>query len=216
MSTPQKTLAIQAALSNNWELAEDINSQLLTENPHDIDSLNRIGFALMKLGKFKKAKEAYKKVLDLDNTNPIALKNIKRVDSVSKEEKNGRGKSVHVLSPVYADIYIEEAGKTKTIELKNLADKKMLSLIEPGDSVFMQIKRSKIFIQSADKKYIGMLPDNISLRLILFIKGGNEYVTCIKACDEKNVTIFIKETKKSNKFRNQASFSSTHHLPEND
>lgn len=210
MSTPQKTLAIQAALSNNWKLAEEINSELLEENPNDIDSLNRLGFAYMKLSKFKKAKDIYKKALALDNSNPIALKNIKRLDTVSKEEKGKNGGTPHLTSPVFADIYIEEAGKTKTLELKNLADKKTLSLIEPGDPVFMQIKRSKIFIQSSDKKFIGMLPDNISMRLIVFIKGGNEYVACIKACDEKSVTIFIKETKKSAKFKHQASFSSTH------
>ena len=46
--------------------------------------------------------------------------------------------------------------------------------------------------------------------LITFLKGGNEYVACIKACDERSVIIFIKETKKSGRFKNQASFMSTY------
>lgn len=207
MTTPLKTLAINSALASDWKQAEEINSQIITDSPNDIDSLNRLGFAFMKQGKYNKAKETYKKVIQLDKTNPIAVKNLKRLETVSKGSKKDGAASSHTMT---TDIYIEEAGKTKTVELKNVADKKMLSNVEPGDSVFIVVKRSKIFVQSNDKKYIGMLPDNISMRLVTFIKGGNEYVACVKACDERSVTIFIKETKKATKFKNQASFTATH------
>ncbi|MGE5041381.1 MAG: tetratricopeptide repeat protein [Candidatus Levyibacteriota bacterium] len=208
MSTLLKQLAINSALCNDWKQAEELNLQLIQENPNDIDSLNRLGFALMKLGKYNKARDMYKKVIAMDKTNPIAVKNLKRLETVSQtDHQNGNGNSMPSVS--LTGIFIEEAGKTKTVELKNIADKKMLSLIEPGDPVSMVIKRSKIFVQSMDKKYIGMLPDNISMRLISFMKGGNEYSSCVKACDEKMVTVFIKETKKSGRFKNQASFIST-------
>lgn len=207
MTTPLKTLAINAALTNDWKQAEEINSQIILDNPDNIDSLNRLGFAFMKQGRYNKAKETYKKVITLDKTNPIAVKNLKRLETVSKGSKKDGVTTTHNMT---TDIYIEEAGKTKTVELKNVADKKTLSVIEPGDSVFIVVKRSKIFVQSNDKKYIGMLPDNISMRLVTFMNGGNEYVACVKASDEKSVTIFIKETKKASKFKNQASFSSTH------
>lgn len=209
MTTLLKRLAIDSALSNNWEQAEEINLQLIEQNPEDIDSLNRLGFALMKLGKYNKAKDAYKKVIEIDKTNPIAVKNLKRLETVSKNKKSD-GKTQSQLLTSISGVFIEEAGKTKTVELKNTADKKMLSMLEPGDPVSMVIKRSKIFVQSQDKKYIGMLPDNISMRLINFMKGGNEYTSCIKACDEKNVTVFIKEVKKAGKFKNQASFMHSH------
>lgn len=209
MTTLLKRLAIDSALSNNWEQAEEINLQLIEQNPEDIDSLNRLGFALMKLGKYNKAKDAYKKVIEIDKTNPIAVKNLKRLETVSKNKKSD-GKTQSQLLTSISGVFIEEAGKTKTVELKNTADKKMLSMLEPGDPVSMVIKRSKIFVQSQDKKYIGMLPDNISMRLITFMKGGNEYTSCIKACDEKNVTVFIKEVKKAGKFKNQASFMHSH------
>ncbi len=208
MSTPLKTQAINYALTNDWKKAQTINEQLVEENPEDIDSLNRLGFAFIKLGRYNKAKETYRKVIFLDKTNPIALKNLKRLESVSKGGKKDNGTNSHSTISL-SEIFIEEAGKTKTVELKNLADKKTLSLVEPGDPVSMLIKRSKIFVQTRDKKYIGALPDNISMRLITFMKGGNEYMACIKASDEKNVTIFIKETKKSARFKNQASFIST-------
>lgn len=207
MTTPLKTLAIQKALENDWKSASELNLQLVSENPNDIDSLNRLGFSYMKLGQYTKARDAYKKVIALDKTNPIAVKNIKRLETVSKQgkkEDTTRTTPNHIM---LTDIYIEEAGKTKTVELKNVADKKTLSFIESGDPVTIVVKRSKIFAQLHDKTYIGMLPDNISMRLVTLINGGNEYAACVKACDEKSVTVFIKEIKRSNKFKNQASFS---------
>lgn len=213
MSTPLKTQAIQYALSNNWKLAQKANEQLISENPSDIDSLNRLGFAFMKQGRYNKAKDTYKKVILLDGTNPIALKNLKKLETVSKNVKKNSDPDKPLSSyshNLMTDIFIEEAGKTKTVELKNLADKKTISYVEPGDPISMVIKRSKIFIQTTDKKYIGMLPDNISMRLITFIKGGNQYLGCVKACDEKSVSVFIKEVKKSGRFKNQTSFLTTY------
>ncbi|HMS23041.1 MAG TPA: tetratricopeptide repeat protein [Candidatus Levybacteria bacterium] len=209
MSTALKTLAIQYALANNWKAAQQANEELILENPRDLDSLNRLGFACIKQGKYAKARDIYKQVISLDKTNPIALKNLKRLETVSKGSKKAALEKNSAAPTMLTNIYIEEAGKTKTVELKNVADKKTLSFVEPGDPVSMIVKRSKIFIQTQDKKYIGMLPDNISMRLITFIKGGNEYVACIKAAEEKNISVFVKETKKSSKFKNQASFPST-------
>lgn len=208
MNIPLKTLAIEAAMQNNWKDAISFNEELLLENPNDLGCLNRLGFAYMKAGKYKKAKEVFNKIINIDKTNPIALKNIKRLETVSKMKKNGEETS-HTSHFSRSSIFIEEAGKTKSIQLKNLSDKKTLSMLEPGDEVSLVIKRSKIFVQTLQKVYVGMLPDNISMRLITFMKGGNEYVACVKSCDEKNVIIFVKETKKASKFKNQASFFST-------
>lgn len=208
--TPLKNLAIQYALNSNWLAASSINQKLLEQNPNDIDTLNRLGFALIKLGKFRQAKEVYKKVIVIDKTNPIALKNLKKIDNISKQKisslSNSNGAPYNFQID---DLFIEEAGKTKTIDLKNIADRNTLSLLQAGDKIKIVIKRSKIFIQNVDGKYVGMLPDNISARLVSFIKGGNEYHGCIKSVSETQVTIFIKEVKRSSRFKNQPSFSTT-------
>lgn len=210
MNTPLKTLAVESALISNWKDAISYNEQILAENPSDLDCLNRLGFAFMKAGKYRKAKEIFNKIIEIDETNPIALKNIKRLETVSKIKNNGdNSPSQNSTHFSLSSIFIEEAGKTKAVQLKNISDKKTLSMLEPGDEVMLVIKRSKIFVQTLKKIYIGMLPDNISMRLISFMKGGNEYVACVKACDDKNVMIFVKETKKAAKFKNQASFPSS-------
>lgn len=205
--TPLKDLAIKYALESNWKLAAQTNESILDQNSDDIESLNRLGFALIKLGKYKKAKETYKKVLIVDKTNPIATKNLKKLEMMSKQ-KVGDAPDNYQPGINLQDMFIEEAGKTRTVELKNLADKKNLSMLQPGDKVNLVIKRSKIFIQTNNKQYIGMLPDSVGSRLIKFMKGGNEYSAFVKASDEKNVTVFLKETKKMKKFQNQPSFAS--------
>lgn len=208
ISPPSKDLAVKYALSNNWDKAYKENLKLISENPNDIDTLNRIAHALLKLGHFRKAKTYYQKVVSLDRTNPIALKNLKRLDALSKSSNKGGGdQSSSGLS--IQDVFIEEAGKTKTVDLKNIADKKTISILQPGDGVTLSVKRSKIFVQMPDKTYIGMLPDSVGMRMITFINGGNEYSACIKSAGDKTVTVFIRETKKMSKFRDQPSFVHT-------
>lgn len=210
MSSTLKDLAVQYALQNKWQDACLVNEELLKARPDDVESLNRLGFAYIKLGKLKLAKDIYKKVIIFDKTNPIALKNLKKIETISKQGNSTNQNYTPQNLINLQDLYIEEAGKTRTIDLKNLADKKVLSLLQPGDSVKLSIKRSKVFVQTIDDKYIGMLPEDVGTRLISFMKGGNEYHAYLKAIDEKLVIIFIKETKRAARFKNQPSFSTIH------
>lgn len=200
-----KQLAIQKALENNWSEAVTLNLQLLTENPMDVDTLNRLAFAYIKIRDFKKAKSTYKKVIELDRSNPIALKNLKKLEFISQQ---GQGVDSRLIAPIAHDLFIEEAGKTKTIELVNIAEKKTLSFFQSGDPVQLTIKRSKIFAQSADDKFLGMLPDSLGSRMVTLIQGGNSYEAFIKAITDKSIVIFIREIKRATRYKNQASFTS--------
>jgi len=199
-----KDQAIKLALESNWDDAININKEILTENPHDLDTLKRLAYAYMQAGRLVDAKEIYTQIIELDKTNPIATKNLKKLLALS-QQKNG------VTSPSHLNhmdnVFIQEAGKTKTVELTNVADKRTLMSLQHGDDIHLIIKRSKIFALTQDKTFIGMLPDNVGIRLIGFMKGGNEYQACVKGVDDKNVTVFIKETKRAKKYSNQSSFS---------
>lgn len=211
-----KDLAIQYALENKWQDARDTNLKLLNDIPSDVDTLNRLAFAYVKLSDFAAAKKTYDKVIALDKTNPIALKNLRKIDTLStngkKVSSTTHESSTTTNSGVGFDTrYIEEAGKTKTLDLKNIADKKTISQLQAGEMAVLITKRSKIFIQTQGNTYIGMLPDNVGMRLVSLIKGGNEYSVCIKSVSEKSVTVFVREVKQSPKFKNQPSFISTGH-----
>lgn len=196
-----KTQAIQTAITGNWQNAITLNQQLLKENPDDIEGLNRLAFAFTMLGKAKNAKNIYQRVLRLDSKNPIALKNLKRLD--------GFGKSHQTLDynvKNASTLFIEESGKTKVIDLINVADSKLIGLLQTGEPLILNIKRLKIFVLTQKKHYVGMLPDDITKRLVKFIKGGNIYEAYVKAVEDRKVTAFLKEIKRSARFKNQPSF----------
>lgn len=192
--------AIAATLAGDWDNAIKLNKSLLEEKPDDVAALNRMGLAYSVVGNSKDAKDSFEKVLTIDPLNSIALKNIKRLKSDSSKSDDE--------SPIFIqvnNIFIEETGKTKIVELINLAQAEILQGLQTGQSVDMSVKRLKIFILQG-KKYIGVLPDDIGNRLIKFINGGNKYEAFVKSANHQNVSIFIRELKKSSKFKDQPSF----------
>ncbi len=198
-----KDQAIKLALENNWEEAISVNREMLQDSAQDIDTLKRLAYAYMQSGNYEEAKDTYSDIIALDRTNPIATKNLKKLMTLSRQ--NGVSSTNH--SNHMDNVFIQEAGKTKTVDLSNIADKRTLMSLQYGDEILLTIKRSKIFALSNDKTYIGMLPDSVGIRLISFMKGGNEYQACVKGVDDKNITIFVKEIKRAKKFENQPSFT---------
>lgn len=202
---PLKIQAIQTALTGNWNNAVSLNQKLLKDNPNDIETLNRLAFALSVIGKIKEAKNMYKKVLDLDSQNPIALKNLKRLSNTTIRGKQ----KTELTSALIKDtntMFLEESGKTKVVELVNIAEPKIITNLMTGELLNLQIKRLKIFVLDGRKRYIGMLPEDIGKRLIRFLKGGNSYQVCVRSVENRRITIFIKEIRRSARFKNQASF----------
>lgn len=202
--TQLKAQAIQTALTGDWTTSITLNLELLEESPDDIDTLNRLAFAYSSSGNLKEAKNIYQRVLSLDTQNPIALRNLKRLN------EGGGNKNANIVTPAHvSNLFIEEPGRTKVIELLNVADKKVITPLRSGETLNLVIKRMKIFVLDQNKQYIGMLPDDIGRRLIRFIDGGNTYEAYIKSVDGNKVTIFARETKRTTKFKDQPSFLSS-------
>ncbi|OGH41513.1 MAG: hypothetical protein A3H79_00015 [Candidatus Levybacteria bacterium RIFCSPLOWO2_02_FULL_36_8b] len=204
-----KNQAIQTALVGDWKTAIILNKELLVENPNDIETLNRLAFAFSVVGKTKDAKSTYQKVLELDNQNPIALKNLKRLTQSNVKNISNNHQSPFLAGQIDT-MFIEESGKTKIIELVNITTPKTITRLMTGELLNLRIKRFKIFVLDRENEYIGMLPDDIGRRLIKFLKGGNNYEAYIKCVENHRVTIFIKETKRSARFKNQPSFIFPH------
>jgi len=193
-----KKQAIQTALNGDWQNAIFLNKDLIKENPQDIDALNRLALAYAITGKINLAKTTYLKVVKIDPLNSIALRNLKKIkEKIIKANSN----SNYYIN----NKFLEEPGRTKVIELVNIAQPKIIEQLRIGQSLNLSIKRLKIFILE-DKQYIGVLPDDIGKRLTKFIKGGCQYEAYTKSASAHKVTIFIKELKKSSRYRNQPSF----------
>jgi hypothetical protein len=200
---PLKSQAIQTALVGDWLNAITLNQLILEEEPDDIDTLNRLAFAFLSSGNPSDAKNLYEKVLLLDMKNPIAIRNLKRLNDFSVK------RTVITIN----NLFIEEPGKTKVIELINIADKKVISHLRSGEKLDLRIKRSKIFAYDLEDEFIGMLPDDLGQRLIKFMTSGNEYETYVRTMDNNKVSIFIREIKRILKYKNQPSFVSAFEKP---
>ena len=202
--TSLKLQAIQTALNGDWKNAISLNKKLLAENPQDIDTLNRLALAYAISGKPKDAKIAYQKVLDIDPLNPIALKNAKRL----REKTFSTNKTGNVTLQI-SNNFLEETGKTKVVELVNTTQPKIIQTLRTGQFVSLSIKRSRIFVLVDEDQYIGVLPDDVGKRLIKFLKSGNKYDAYIKSVNPHHVVIFIKETKRSSRYKDHPSFLSS-------
>lgn len=196
--TSLKTQAIQIALQGDWQEAARLNIEILKEDAADTEALNRLAFALAALGNTKEAKEAYERALTIDPLNPIATRGMKRLSTPGN----------HATAPTHlvSNMFLEESGKTKIVSLLNTAPLKQLRNLQVGQTVTLCKKRMKIFVQDSEKEYIGVLPDDLGKRLIKFIDGGNDYEAYVKSANDHGVVVFIKETKRANRFKNQPSF----------
>lgn len=200
-------LAIDAALDCKWEEAVSLNTKLLDENPIDIDALKRLGYAYIQTNLYEKAKKTYKKILSIDPFNCIAQKNLQKILSfkhLPKAKKKETTEHTH-LSP---SIFIEEPGKTKSVQLKNLAPTSILSQLQIADEVFLFPKKHTVEIRDRNKTYIGILPDDISFRLVPLMTGGNQYQACIKNIQKNTISVYIREVCRGKKFKFQPSFLS--------
>jgi len=195
--------AVKAALTQNWGKAIEINKKILTCAPQDIATLNRLGRAYWEVGKIAQAIQSYKKVLKFDSLNPIANKNLKRLAKGGQTKKTKEKKMPFIPS---GNIFLEEPGKTKVVKLIRLATPNVLAQLDNADQVDLILKKRNIVVLSTNGQYLGSIPDDLSIRLIKFIKGGNQYQTFVKSVDHQRLEIFIHEVSRSKKFANNPSF----------
>ena len=200
MTATLEEQAIKAALNQNWGKAIEINKEIVKEKPKNVAALNRIGRAYWELGKIREAAKSYKKVLTIEPFNPIANKNIKRLGK-NKNIKTSNGNSI-----TSGNIFLEEPGKTKLVKITRLASPSILSQLDNGDEVFFVIKTRLISIIDNNKNYLGALPEDLSQRLIRFIKGGNQYQFFVKNVDCQLLEVIIREAVRSKKFAETPSF----------
>src|SRR5689334_6067934 len=74
---PERAIAL--AMQNRWREAAEVNRAILKIDPHDADAYNRLGKALLELGQYQDAYDAYAQAVELAPTNMIAQKNMQRL-----------------------------------------------------------------------------------------------------------------------------------------
>lgn len=195
--------AIDLAMNNQWKEAIMVNKIILKVDKKNLSAFLRLGLAYLQTNKLKQAKICYRKVLKLQPGNPIALDNLEKIKILEEKKINNLPKKQTYLDP---NLFLEVPGKTILVQLINLGQKNILAQLTIGEKVNLKIRRRKIEIRSEKNHYIGSLPDDLSQRLIFFLKAKSIYSCFIKEVSLKRVVVFIREEKKGNSVSQFISF----------
>jgi len=179
--------AVGLAIQGRWEEAVAANRTILKLFPDDVETYNRLGRALMEIGDYAAAREAYGRALELDSYNNIAKKNLRRLSELgelAQKEKHHK---------VVVDVFVEETSKARTASLVKLAPRNVLALIAPGEEISLQVEEQRLIAKSAQDEYLGEVEPKYGLRLARLIKGGNRYTAVITNLGEGELKVLISE-----------------------
>ena len=182
-------LAIQQALSSQWEEAVITNKNILNLFPAEPDAYNRLGKALSELGQYTEAHQAYSQTLKYSPNNTIAKKNLDRL-SLLQEEPVQIHTGAERIDP---RLFIEETGKTGMTELISIAPTSVLAKVGVGDKVQLHVSGHTLLVRNAAGDDIGQIEPRLANRLINFMEGGNRYAAAILAMENGQVRLIIRE-----------------------
>lgn len=182
--------AIRLATQGKWEDAIQVNQELIELFPNDVEAHNRLGKALMELGRYRAARDAYAQSAEIDPNNSIAKKNLARLETLAESVPEDTEATRERVDP---RIFIEETGRTGHTSLINLADAPTIARLTTGDQVSFQVDSATLKVLDSRGEQIGEIEPRLALRLISLMNGGNEYAAAITSLSERQVNIIIKE-----------------------
>lgn len=187
--------AINLAMQGKWQEAVELNRQIIVLLPDDAESYNRLGKALAELEYYRDSFEAYSKAVELDPENKIALKNVKRLESLASSNPNPPAADAPTRpnTPIMPSTFIEETGKSGTATLGQLAAPETLSRVIPGDPVSLVIDGNSLKVVARAGEYLGTVEPKMGQHLLRFMQAGNRYVAAVTSSNEKLVKIIIHE-----------------------
>ncbi len=193
--------AIELALASRWADAVQLNRSIVDRFGPDEDTMNRLGKAYTELGKLDDAIESYKATLKLNPVNPIAQKNLGKLEAMRGGQPVPASRA-----KVDVDAFIEETGKTALTALHVHADGDPCSKVSGGDPVKLIISGDTMNVETARGINLGHLEHALGRRLIKFLEGGNRYSGAVATCDGGAIKIIIRETYQDPKFFGRPSF----------
>ena len=182
-------LAIQQALSSQWEEAVITNKNILNLFPAEPDAYNRLGKAYSELGQYAEARQCYSQTLKYSPDNTIAKKNLERLSQLQEEPVQ-----IHAGSErIDPRLFIEETGKTGMTDLINISPSSVLAKVGVGDKVQLYVSGHTLLVRNAAGEDIGQIEPRLANRLINFMEGGNRYAAAILAMENGQVRLIIRE-----------------------
>ncbi len=181
--------AIEMAMQARWQEAVEINKEIITQCPGDVDTYNRLGRAYMELGQYKHSREAYQKAVEFDRYNAIANRNLRRLKDMKET-----GKVEVETDKVEPQKFIEEIGKAGVVTLEALAQKEKRASTVAGDKAILKINGSYLQVENSRGDYLGRVEPKHAPRLIRLMLGGNKYSANVVKSTAEGMTIMVRET----------------------
>jgi tetratricopeptide (TPR) repeat protein len=202
--------ATQAALEADWPRAAELNQKLIGVLPDDLEARNRLGRALLELGRLDEAKAAFAEVLKTEPYNSIALRGNSRVVTLQEHKI----KPFTTTTKTQPRLFIEDMGKTGILRLINPAPTHVLAKYSPGAECELREQEGLLALHARDGELIGFLEPKVGRRLIDLIRTGNQYVAAIVSNDPANARVAIREVFSSAENASRISFPGHHRSAE--
>jgi tetratricopeptide (TPR) repeat protein len=197
--------AIELAATNKWDEALEINKQIMGLG-EDSESYNRMGKALLELGRFADARDAYQNALRFNPTNTIARKNLARLEQWFSQGAEDVISVKQARQQVDLRMFITETGKTALTTLVDVPRNAASAALVTGEKMELRVEGRNVVVVDADGNAIGRLEPKLSQRLSELMDGGNRYVAAIAQADPRQVRLLIRETYQDPSQRGRISF----------
>ena len=180
--------AIALAMDSRWAEAASANMALVADFPDDLESYNRLGKALMELGRIGDAKRAFRRALQISPHSSIAIKNLERLDQLGEEDVR-----ISIKPSTSPHAFIEESGKAGSTSLVSLAPSRILLKMAPGHPVNLRVQGGALEVEDSLGECLGRVEPRLASRLARLIMGGSRYEAAVTSVGESEMTIIIRE-----------------------
>ncbi|MEN9937798.1 MAG: hypothetical protein RLZZ387_4377 [Chloroflexota bacterium] len=197
--------AVDFAARNRWQEAVDINLQLLSLE-EDTDTFNRLGKAYFELSQLAEARDAYQKALKHTPNNPIARKNLERIEDLIARSAVASAPSKTGRQLVDLRLFITETGKTALTTLIDVPRGPSLGAIVTGEKVELRLDGRNVLVYDVDGNQIGRIEPKLAQRLSELMAGGNRYAAAIAQMHGHQIRILIREIYQDPSQRGRVSF----------
>jgi hypothetical protein len=198
--------ALELAGEGRWEDAEQVNRDILARFPRDFEAMNRLGKALAEQHRYSEARDVYQHVLEVEPTNPIARKNVARMELLSAHPAETDGAAKEARPQARQAMFIEEPGQSSMLIVESSVAQTLLSKLIPGDHLELRAQGESVGVYTWENEFIGFLPPRVGHRLSAMMANGNQYQAAVAAVLDGALRLVVRETFRSPENSGRLSF----------
>ena len=164
--------AIGHAMAGEWVEAVGANLKLIAHGISDLEAHNRLGKAYTSLGRSEDAIRAYRAALAISPKNPIAMRNLRRLEAVDADGDiaDGVGAAAEMARATGS-----VDGSAILTRLERTAGDDVIGGVTAGDKLLLEASPAGVRVSTPQGKYLGVVNGKLSVRIAKLIVRGNRY-----------------------------------------